>query len=164
MEFTNAIRKVTEGTAVCTGTPGEIFPLLCPVREYDWIDNWSCDMVYSLSGIAELGCVFRHDGGWGVETWTVTGYEPDTAISFVRVLDGMWVVTLELTLTPASPATTELRGKATVTALGPKGAELLRTRPVEEVSLSFEGLFTTLDHYLRTGKKILLQEVKPTAS
>ncbi len=33
-----------------------IFPLLCPVREFDWIDVWSCDVVYSESGVAELGC------------------------------------------------------------------------------------------------------------
>ena len=41
--------------------PEEIFPLLCPVREYDWIPEWDCTMVYSESGIAERGCVFQTD-------------------------------------------------------------------------------------------------------
>jgi hypothetical protein len=72
-----------EGTAV--------FPLLCPVREYDWIDVWSCDVIYSESGIAELGCVFLTDlPGRGTETWVVTRFEPEFVIEFAarRVLAG----------------------------------------------------------------------------
>ena len=22
----------------------EVFPLLCPVREYDWVEPWKCEM------------------------------------------------------------------------------------------------------------------------
>ena len=29
------------------GSPTEVFPLLCPVRERDWLHGWDCDMVYS---------------------------------------------------------------------------------------------------------------------
>jgi hypothetical protein len=151
MEFENAIRTVFDGRRVLPGTPESIFPLLCPVREYDWIDGWSCDMVYSSSGVAELGCIFRHDAGWGVETWTASRYEPNTAIAFIRVLDGVWVVMLELTLVPVDPASTELRGRATVTALGPKGEEIIKTSSKGPFNDQFEGLFTTLDHFLRTG-------------
>ena len=35
--------------------PDRVFPLLCPVREYDWIDGWECRMVYAETGVAELG-------------------------------------------------------------------------------------------------------------
>lgn len=37
----------------------EIFPLLCPTREYDWIEGWECDLLYSESGIAEQDCIFN---------------------------------------------------------------------------------------------------------
>ena len=42
--------------------PEKVFPLLCPVREADWIPGWQYELVYSESGVAELGCVFttRH--------------------------------------------------------------------------------------------------------
>ena len=60
-----------------------VFPLLCPVREYDWIEEWRCSMVYSESGVAEVGCVFLTElPGRGVETWIVSRYEPSRAIEF----------------------------------------------------------------------------------
>ena len=39
----------------------EIFPLLCPVREYDWIPGWGCDVQFTESGVAEDLCVFSTD-------------------------------------------------------------------------------------------------------
>ena len=27
--------------------PDKVFPLLCPVREYDWIKGWECRMIHS---------------------------------------------------------------------------------------------------------------------
>ena len=67
-------------------SPERIFPLLCPVREYDWIPTWSCDMIYSESGVAENDCVFAtafpEEGPR--ESWVVVRYEPPLAIEFVR--------------------------------------------------------------------------------
>ena len=39
----------------------EIWPQLCPVREYDWIEIWDCEVLHTESGYNELGCVFRTD-------------------------------------------------------------------------------------------------------
>ncbi len=39
-------------------TPETIFPLLCPIFEYDWLNDWKCTMVYSESGVAENNCIF----------------------------------------------------------------------------------------------------------
>jgi hypothetical protein len=66
--------------------PDEVFPLLCPVREYDWIPQWRCELVYSESGYAEPGCVFitDFDDGFGREVWVVTRYEPGAGISFCK--------------------------------------------------------------------------------
>ena len=65
----------------------DIFPLLCPVREYDWIQPWQCEMVYTDSGRAELDCVFKtnfpDDGP--EDTWVVSRYEPPKHIEFVRI-------------------------------------------------------------------------------
>jgi hypothetical protein len=56
-----------------------VFPLLCPVREYEWIEPWSCDMVFSESGLAENNAVFRthFPAQGGEETWVVCRYEKD---------------------------------------------------------------------------------------
>ena len=47
------IREIKSYTMKIDALPATIFPLLCPVREYEWIEPWSCDMVFSESGVAE---------------------------------------------------------------------------------------------------------------
>jgi hypothetical protein len=57
--------------------PETVFPLLCPAREYDWLPYWKCSMIYSASGRAELGAIFRTEVPEKDEaTWIVTQYEP----------------------------------------------------------------------------------------
>jgi len=38
--------------------PAVVFPLLCPVREADWIDGWDPISVFTNSGAAEPDCIF----------------------------------------------------------------------------------------------------------
>ena len=60
-----------------------VFPLLCPVREYDWLPYWNCTMIYSATGRAELGAVFRTEvPGKGEATWIVTQYHPAKTIAY----------------------------------------------------------------------------------
>lgn len=83
------------------GAPAEVFPLLCPVREADWIDGWAeqCTIVRTASGVAEEGCVFlTANRGRPDVTWTCTRYEPDRLVEYVRVWPGEEVVTLTITV------------------------------------------------------------------
>jgi hypothetical protein len=56
-----AKRQFHEYTGFISATPERVFPLLCPVREYEWLDSWHCRMVYSESGVAEDNCIFETD-------------------------------------------------------------------------------------------------------
>lgn len=68
MSVFKGIRKTLSHSQQLNGTKEQIFPLLCPIREYDWIENWSCDLIYSDSGFAECDCVFRTiNSGTGLE-------------------------------------------------------------------------------------------------
>lgn len=49
----NRLRTIRTHTIVLEAAPEGVFPLLCPVREYDWIEPWRCRMIYSQSGFAE---------------------------------------------------------------------------------------------------------------
>ena len=40
------------------GAMSKVFPLLCPVREAEWIDGWNPIVVLTQSGYAEQDCVF----------------------------------------------------------------------------------------------------------
>ncbi len=53
--------------------PDKVFPLLCPVREYEWIEPWQCEILHSDSGIAEKNCVFRtHAPGESDDVWVIS--------------------------------------------------------------------------------------------
>ena len=63
-----------------------MFPLLCPVREEEWIPGWKAEIVHSESGFAELDCVFVTELFDGRDVWSVSRYEPDQhRIEFVIV-------------------------------------------------------------------------------
>jgi len=57
----DVLRIVKEGVMQLNAGAKTVFPLLCPVKEDDWIDGWAdvCTIVYTDSGIAEEACVFE---------------------------------------------------------------------------------------------------------
>ena len=146
-----ALRRTFEVELTFAGFPKEVFPLLCPVREYDWISDWSCVMVYTDTGIAEPGCIFRTSSQTGDEIWTVVRYEPNEVISFLRVTPGFWVILLELALEPAGPATTAVTVTSTYTALGPVGTRVLTDFDEAGHRAHWQHLARLAAHYLTTG-------------
>ena len=85
----------------------EIFPLLCPVREYEWIPDWSCTMVYSDSGVAEKDAVFHTRELLGMRTvWTCIAYEPPRLVEYVFVVGRSGVVRLTIGLEEKAPGST----------------------------------------------------------
>ena len=126
----------------------EIFPLLCPVREYDWIPEWHCSLVYTESGFAELGCVFQTDFAdqFGIETWVVSRYEKDSCISFVRTGEHR-ATRYTITLTPAGQST-NLVWHQELTGLSDIGNELLSTAAPAAFSTQMQKLEQLLNKYL----------------
>jgi len=81
--------------------PSEVFPLLCPVREGEWLPGWACDIVYLASGRAERSGVFATDlPGRGRGMWVISRYEPLRAIGFVVFYPDAYVEQLDVTLEP----------------------------------------------------------------
>lgn len=64
--------------------PAEVFPLLCPVREADWIEGWDPIAVFTDSGVAEPDCVFITAATPHNAVWFITRHEP--AAGFVEML------------------------------------------------------------------------------
>lgn len=58
MNITRPYRARRTYTQRLVGAPDTVFPLLCPVREADWIEGWDPVWVASNSGVAEPDCVF----------------------------------------------------------------------------------------------------------
>jgi Polyketide cyclase / dehydrase and lipid transport len=136
-------------------TPDRVFPLLCPVREYDWIPGWECDLLHSLSGVAEEDCVFRthypEDGE--AMTWIVTRYEPSTRIEFACLVPGSHVMRLKIVLKPQAGGT-RLEWTRRWLSIGPRGDEWIASWSEARHREKMLHLERLLSHYLSTGEML----------
>lgn len=143
-------RRVFEARYSLNHAPALVFPLLCPVREVDWIDGWSCEVLHTASGAAELDCVFLKDHPeLGRETWYVSRHEPSRRVEFVRVsAHAAMRFVLEL---EAQDSGTLLTVRHIWTALDAEGAAIVKGWPDTELSRHWDWLVRALDHHLATG-------------
>jgi len=145
-------------TRTCTftlpGTPAQVFPLLCPVREYDWIPTWRAEILHTASGVAEENCVFRTTvHGGATMTWVVNRYEPPTRIEFTCFVPDHYVFRLKIALR-AVPGGTELawtRYWLATSPADPLYVEACDAARFDEMMAALERL---LVHYLRTGEML----------
>jgi hypothetical protein len=98
-KWKRAVRIEREMSFELKAEAARIFPLLCPVREYDWIPDWSCEMRYSESGLAEKDAIFVTTIMPGKKaTWCCVTYEPPELVEYVFVVSGGSVVRLSIRL------------------------------------------------------------------
>ncbi len=102
---------------------GRVFPLLCPVRERDWLPGWDADVVFSESGLVENGCVFTAENRQlGPALYAVSRHEPDQGVvEFVLFFPGKAVVKLDIAVAPTPSGGTRLKWTRTYTGLSEQG-------------------------------------------
>ena len=144
-----------------TGTPAEVFPLLCPVREADWIDGWTYEMIFSVSGIAEKGCVFITPAtGEKRTTWYITKHDPEFfQVAFVRVTPGEMVVAIDIQLTDNGDGTTTADIMYEYTALNEEANRWIELDAVAAFKTNMDYWENAINHYLITGTKLMKSPV-----
>jgi len=71
-----AMQFARGGVIHCKAKVEEIFPLICPKREEEWIPGWECETIWSNSGYNEEGAIFRTMKPYGTELyWTTLKYD-----------------------------------------------------------------------------------------
>lgn len=131
----------------------DVSPLLCPTREYDWIDYWRCRVLYSESGVAEDDCVFT-TAFEARETWVVTRFDPPERIEFCIFTDAEVVVRLKIGVSDRGDGTSDLRWERIYTATGPVGRDRVRELVTEEVEGRMRDVNERLAYYLENGEMI----------
>jgi hypothetical protein len=107
-------------------SPEEVFPLLCPEREKEWLPGWDARMICSASGIAERGAVFESPNDKGPILWLVTEYDSPQRIAFARWQPDGLVVHLEIALGRHHDASTAVCITYDYTAANDAGLEALK--------------------------------------
>jgi hypothetical protein len=135
-------------------TPERIFPLLCPTREFDWIEGWDCELIRTESGFAELDCIFTtHFAGDEKEIWVVDRYEPNKLIQFIRSSESR-VIRYSIKLSSKDNGSTTLLWQQVVTALNEKGNRYVENCSNKEFGKKINNLEKLLRHYLETGEML----------
>ena len=81
--------------------PSKVFPLLCPVREADWLDGWEPLVVFSESGIAEPDSVFLTEASPGNAIWYITKHEPNNGlVEMIKITPTITACKLTIELRP----------------------------------------------------------------
>ncbi len=154
MPGTNAKRVVHAYAHHLEAAPERAFPLLCPVREYDWIDGWSCQLVHTESGVVENGCIFvTEQAPEGRTVWITTRHDPAARrVEFLRVTPDSHVSRMVLAVDPEGAGGSRLEIGFEFTSLGARGdAVLAMLQDGRALGERAGRLCRSLDHYLRTG-------------
>ena len=157
MSIFDATRVPHEFTQTNDAPPEKVFPLLCPVRELDWLPGWKYRLIYSLSGVAEDECVFTTPNDAGAETvWMCTHYDPAShAIAYAWVRPGMVATQLRISLAPLPGGKTSTHIRFVYTGLSEAGNAWVAHYTPERFRKNMQTWESAINHYLRTGELIL---------
>lgn len=134
----------------------QVFPLLCPVRELEWVDGWTCDMIYSESGFAEKGCTWKNCSMKEDKEslWVITGYEKNKFLEFHVIVPDEFVFVLSMTLSKNDPETTIIEVGHTVTSINEEGVRFAEDWITTNASIITQFTELSLNHFLKTGQKL----------
>ena len=137
-------------------SPGDVFPLLCPKREYDWLEGWACDMIYSESGVAENNVIFTSQFGAGIEgTWVAVRREDvDFEFQFIIFFTGLAVARVDIRLTENGDGSTNLNWTRTLTSLSENGNVMVEHASGQAFTERTAWMVASLNHYLKTGEML----------
>lgn len=107
-------------------TPEQLFPLLCPVREADWIPGWTARLVHSGSGLAEPRALFCTGSSDKETVWYTVAHEPSRYVRFVRWQPDGLLVDVDITLAAHGTSGTSMWVVYTFYAVNAEGRQALK--------------------------------------
>jgi len=155
MTIIKPVRAVHTFTQRLVGPPEAVFPLLCPVREADWIDGWAPLWVASTSGLAEPDAVFATESAGRVAIWTITQHDPQAGfVEMLKVTPGVTVCRLTIQLRAVAGGT-EADVTYAHTSLGPEGDAFVETFTADHYKAFMQDWEARMNYYLTHGTKAL---------
>ena len=144
-------RRATFSYVHCIqAAPEVVFPLLCPVREHDYLPDWRADILYSESGVAEEGCIFVTRNREGAPTiWCIIDHDAAAGrIRFVTFTPESRVGQLDIKLEPDGDMTA-VTFTYTHTAVSPEGEAYLAELTEERFREKMAAFEASLNGFIR---------------
>ncbi len=140
--------------------PDDVFPLLCPVREAEWLDGWQYTMLFSESNLVEPHAVFTTPGDGEPDTvWIVTAHDPEQRIvEFTRFTPGSRVCVLRIAVRPHEQGRSLVDIAYTYTATAAAGNVFLDGFTEEKFHQAVTFWEDSMNHWLATGQRLARRE------
>lgn len=143
-------------------SPGNIFPLSCPVEELRWIPEWDYQLIYSKSGVNETNCIFNEDKSGAhifekplTTTWVTTIHDPENyRILFQLNLADKAVIRLNVRVREVGKAVSSCTWHMVFTALDEEANAMADDTIRGKLELVMTFLAEALQHYCETGKML----------
>ena len=136
--------------------PDAVFPLLCPVREVEWLDGWAFTMIYSASGLAEDGAVFTTSNPGEADTvWMVTRHDHAARlVEFARFTPESRTCLLRIAVSPCGDARSYVDVSYAYTSVAPHGDQFLDTWTEDAFLGAMVFWEQSMNHFLKTGRRL----------
>lgn len=129
----------------------EVFPLLCPVREADWLDGWDPVFVASNSGVAERDCAFVTSAGDAEAVWYITRHEPVAGlVEMIKITPRVTACRLIIEVSTI-PEGAQAQITYMHTSLGPEGDRFIDSFTADAYVRFMQDWELRMNHYLRHG-------------
>jgi hypothetical protein len=151
-----AKRLTRRYTQTIDAPPARVFPLLCPVREAEWLDGWRYTMIHSRSGLVEEGAVFTTPGDGEPDTvWVVTRHDAAAGVvEFLRFTPESRVCVLRIDVRPRGDGGSFVDIAYTYTAVAPAGNAFLDGFTEEAFLAAVTFWERSMNHWLATGERL----------
>ena len=132
-----------------------MFPLLCPVREADWIDGWDPVSVIAQSGVAERDCVFVTAASPNDAVWYITRHERDNGfVEMLKITPRVTACRLTIQSSALSRQAQRRVITYTHTSLGPEGDAFVASFTEEYYRQFVQDWEARINHYLVHGSAL----------
>ena len=155
MKIIPPVRAIRTHVQHLVAPPAAVFPLLCPVREGDWIEDWDPRWVASTSGVAERDCVFATAAEPADAVWYITRHEPAAGfIEMLKITPGVTACRLTIRLR-ATAAGCDAEIAYAHTSLGPRGDAFVASFTETFYRRFMQDWESRLNHYLLHGSPLI---------
>jgi hypothetical protein len=140
-------------TQSLAATPDRILPLLTPLGERAWAEDWDPTILYATPEPG-AGTVFAtHHPGRPDTVWVLEEYDPARhRVRYVRITPGSDVTQLEIVLEAVAADRTAATVRYTFTGFTQEGNALVASMTEEHYAHRLREWETELNHFLLTGE------------
>jgi hypothetical protein len=157
MQF-QATQYTRYGIIQCKATVEEVFPLLCPKKEEEWIPGWECETIWSNSGYNEEGAIFKTVKPYGTELyWTTLQYDINSKIvDFLLTAPRLYMFRFKIEIHVSSDNLLSITFTQTFTSISEEGNILLKRYRSEDFGERLKNLEEFMNRYLEDKRKIMV--------